>query len=472
MPEEVFDYLKDSPYFANYTEEQLQQDLNQLVNWRNLIPRQETGRVTTIEEFKRRRFRYQCTPYTVEIERMVQSLENMGESFGGSLEKSLFDRLLDGLLRLTRTFPLDEGRASAMGHASLEPVSPYAIAQLSPEDVNLLWGEIYTDFRKLTENATDYLAHLESEKVEELMRTEAFLAYKDTLTEYLRQFIMALQQTSLKIEAVLAESPSALIQLVADQVAKHQQSIPRLDGQPDRATLEQKVLDQWQGLKSWFLGIDGKESDLEYLQSRTNESIRRITRFVQRLGERHHILRSRRQEYLDLALWFDNMPQLSDAHMLSACVFGVAHTRHLYGDMRLSEDIDMEIWDEIPTVLITSPRIRQYRFRTRLGAIVTHGEEKTDLLQDYLDEKEAERQFMEEIIQQDHIILGDLPVIDSHVRKTLLTWIGRCMTAADGIAKTESGRRIQLETLDGGYIQLHSDDGILQMPNFKLQFLD
>lgn len=462
MPDEIYEYLKLSPYFASYTEEQLQQDLNQLVNWGNLIPRQETGRVTSIEEFKRRRFRYQCTPYTVEIERMVQELENMGESFGGSLEKSLFDRLLSGLMELGRKEMDDRESASVR----------YAVEGLSSEEVSLLWSEVYGDFRKLTENATDYLAHLESEKVEELMRTEAFLVYKDTLTEYLRQFVKALQQTSLKIEAILAETPDRLVQVIARHAANYQQSIPRLDGELSEATWEQKVLDEWQGLKSWFLGTEGKESDLLYLQSRTNESIRRITRFVQRLGERHHVLRSRHQEYLEIAAWFASLPDMTSAHALSACIFGVTHTRHLYGDVRLSEDIDGDIWDEAPTILITRPRIRQYRFRTRVGAIVSHGEAKTDLLQNYLDQKETERKFMEGLIRQDQIILADLPTIDAHVRKTLLGWIGRCMTTTDGVSKTEGGRKIKLDLIDSNMIELCSDDGVMRMPNFRLQFLE
>jgi uncharacterized protein (TIGR02677 family) len=459
LPEEVYEHLKASQYFANYTEEQLQQDLNQLVNWGNLIPRQETGRVSTIQEFKRRRFRYQCTPYTVEIERMVQNLENMVGSMRGSLERTLFERLLEALLRLTRTLPAGSS-------------SPYAVGELSPEETNRLWEDVYDDFRKLTENATDYLAHLESEKVEELMRTEVLLVYKDTLTEYLRQFMVALQQSSLKIEAVLQNTPPELVKLIAAAVATYQLSIPRLDAQPERHMLEQRVLGQWQSLKSWFLGVDGQESDQEYLQKQTNEAIRRITRFAQRLGERHHNLRSRRQEYLDLATWFADIEDIDTAHRVAACVFGAAHTRHLYADVRLSEDIDGTIWDEAPTVLITKPRIRQYRFRTRLGAIVAHGAEKTDLLQEYLDQKAAESQLLESIVNKNQIILRELPPIESHVRKTLLAWIERCMAAPDGVAKTESGRKIQLSLLGDEYITLRCEDGTMQMPNFCLRFLE
>ena len=43
---------------------------------------------------------------------MVQSLENMGESFGGSLERTLFERLLEGLLLLTRTLSAPESPAT------------------------------------------------------------------------------------------------------------------------------------------------------------------------------------------------------------------------------------------------------------------------------------------------------------------------------------------------------------------------
>ena len=57
FPEEVLEFLKESPHFADYTEELLQQDLTQLVSWKNLIPRQDTGKVHSIEDFKKKRFR-------------------------------------------------------------------------------------------------------------------------------------------------------------------------------------------------------------------------------------------------------------------------------------------------------------------------------------------------------------------------------------------------------------------------------
>jgi len=65
------------------------------------------------------------------------------------------------------------------------------------EEIYLLWQDLYENFHKLTDNAADYLAHLHSEKVEEQMMTEAFLVYKEALTEYLRNFMTSLQRTFL-----------------------------------------------------------------------------------------------------------------------------------------------------------------------------------------------------------------------------------------------------------------------------------
>ena len=69
--EEVYEELKEDAYFAQYTIEQCQQDLATLVSWGNLDTMQDTRKVTTLEEFKNKKFRYQLSAYAIEIERMV-----------------------------------------------------------------------------------------------------------------------------------------------------------------------------------------------------------------------------------------------------------------------------------------------------------------------------------------------------------------------------------------------------------------
>ena len=71
--EDVWNYLKDKPNFENYTIEMCENDLTALVNWGNLTALQDTNNVTTVEEFKHRKFRYQLTEYAAEIQKLEEN---------------------------------------------------------------------------------------------------------------------------------------------------------------------------------------------------------------------------------------------------------------------------------------------------------------------------------------------------------------------------------------------------------------
>lgn len=463
FPEEVYHHLKQSPYFQDYTEEHLQNDLYQLVQWKNLIPRQETGKVNTIEDFKRKKFRYQATPYTIEIERMVHGLEQIGDSFGGSLESTLFDQLLSSLNQLTAT------QHNPFLTENQQP--SYKVDNLSNEELNRLWEDMFEQFRKLTENATDYLAYLKSEKVEDVMRTEAFLVFKDALTEYLRNFMTKLQRSSYKIEAILRNTPAQFINKIAKRLASYQQSIPRMVNPPDFKDLHTKYLEQWQSVLSWFLGSENqRESEIIFLQNETNETIRRMTRFAQRIGEKQNNFRSRRKDYLHLAKWFHEIEDIKEAHKLSSVVFGVFHTKHLFAETSQTEDIYAEVWDQKPTTLTLNPRIRQFREKTKPSAIINRDQEKEEMLKEYMLQKEAEQKMLEKLIVNHRIVLSELPVIDPYIRKTILSWISRAMSDSDQTGKTETGQYFKLIKLGDEMITLHSDDGSFTMPDYALYF--
>ncbi|EAX48818.1 conserved hypothetical protein [Thermosinus carboxydivorans Nor1] len=449
-PEEIYQHLKASPFFAEYTEDQLQQDLKQLVEWKNLIPRQETGRVHTIEDFKRKKFRYQCTPYTIEIERMVARLQQLGDSFGGSLEATLFERLLTALTRL-----LAEGPS------------------LPPEELFRAWDDLYGHFRSLVQNASDYLAHLKSDKVEEQMQTEAFIAYKSAFTQYLQNFILGMQRTAAKIEAVLKKAPADRVKLIAERLAEYQLSIPRLDSQPSREEWVTLYLDQYASLAEWFLGRPNHPSELITLQNETTDTIRRIARFAQRISERHQAFRSRRHDYLYLAGWFARTEGLDEAHRLAAMLFGVPHSRHLYAQPRASDDFDLTVWAEPPTIVTTAPRLPGMRERSRPGALIDRRAEKEAALAAYIRAQHDRERLIDQLIVDNKIVLADLPEVDPHVRKTLLAWIARCMQREDRTIQTEAGRRIRLVTAPGGHrVVLRSADGWLELPAFIIEFVD
>lgn len=453
FPEEVFAYLKDQPGFERYTFEELQQDLDQLVKWNNLIATQDPRKARTIEEFKRKRFRYQCTPYTVEFERMLEQMEKSGEGFGGSLEKKEFERLYQSLGLLHQI--LTKGDYP------------------SDDECSQIWNDLFGYFRTIVKNTSDYMAYLNSVEVEERMQSESFLVYKDQFTAYLRDFIIGLQQTAQKIKAVLQEISLDRLTPFIQRVVAHQLQIPRFDGiQKEQKEKIDELKDKWLSLHSWFLGNAYGESVYEELENRTNEQIRRITRIIQRLGERHHLFRSRKRDYLHLAKWFDSLENLEEAHRLSAVVFGVFHTRHFYGDQIPTDNIHTDVWEEEPIRFETKPKIRNYREKTKAGAIESRKDLKEKMREAYLREKRLEQQAIGKYMRGNEIRLEEIPFIESHVRKMFLTWISKATARADRVIKTEHGRTVKVHIAKDRRILLRSDDGVLEMPAITFQFLD
>lgn len=454
FPEDVFAFLKEHEPFKEYTMDMLTSDLEQLVKWNNLIARQETGKVRTIEEFKKKRFRYQCSPYTVEMERMVKALEKIGDSFGGSLEKTLFDRLYESIKKVFDAYIKDD------------------FSSLHDEECYRMWEDIFDYFKKLIQNSADYIAYLNSENIEERMMTDAFLSYKDALTEYLRDFIISLQKTSLQIETLLKNlKEEAVLQLIK-RVVDYKKRIPRIEGVAEsNEELEKELIDSWGSLKEWFLGRDGEESELQRLELKTNETIRKMTRFAQRLGERHHNFRSRKKDYLHLAEWFGRMDDLNEAHLLSATVFGVFHTRHLFADVKSTEDIYRDIWEEAPTFITIKPRVRQFREKTKPTAIVDNKLEKEMMLNEYLHEKEKEQEMIQQYMNGNKISFAELPIIDVKARKMLLSWLGKALSTKEATAKIETGKKIKVVKKDDAMITVQCEDGELTMPNFEIHFL-
>ncbi|OSX54557.1 TIGR02677 family protein [Anoxybacillus ayderensis] len=452
FPEEVYAFLKQFDEFQAYTEEEMQQDLEQLVKWKNLIARQETAHIRTIEEFKKKRFRYQCSPYTVEIERMIRTLEQLGDTFGGSLEKTRFDRLYASLVRIESIIHNGFGEKR--------------------EEMNQVWEETFDYFKKIIQNSADYIAYLNGENMEERMMSDSFLAYKEQFTAYLRDFIVALQKTSMQIEKLLEDLPEDGVRRFIEEVVAYQLAIPRFEGAVfSREQLTEEKLDTWRSLKEWFLGRNGHESELSFLQKQTNEAIRRMTRVVQRLGERHHHFRSRKKDYLHLAKWFSSLETVEEAHKLSAVVFGCFHTKHIVAENDATENMYRDIWEEQPTEWLVKPRVRHYREKKKPEAMIDRRKEKEETMTAYLAEKQQEEEELAQLIDDGKIVLQELLIVAPHIRKTLLGWIAKAMGREDRIVQTENGWKVKVVQREGT-ITLEAEDGMLMMPNYEIHLLD
>ncbi len=213
--EEVYDELVQDPYFASYTMEQCQQDLAALKEWGNLATIQDTRRVTSIEEFKNKKFRYQLTETAVEIERMVIRLENLFIE-GSSLEPTLLERLRIALTKMED------------------------MAEEDTEKIYGWWNDLNNDFIRLNQNYQDYMRELNSVKAEEMMKTKEFLIFKDRLIEYLRSFVKCLQMNVTAIEQSLKKVKPETEKYILEEVTAYEMSIPRIEMERDEQQIYER----------------------------------------------------------------------------------------------------------------------------------------------------------------------------------------------------------------------------------------
>lgn len=451
-PEEIMEHMRSIPAFADYEEEQLHLQLVQLVKWNNLIARQDMTNAKTVEEYKKKRFRYQSTPYTIEIERMLVVLEKkVGDTFQGSLERSQFDRLLQALTALQR-----------------EVESPL---EKDAEEYMRIWEDVFRYFQTIRTSTADYIAYINSEQTDQRMQTEAFLIYKNQFTAYLRDFIVSLQKTSLQICERLNELSIEKLQPFFIKLIEHQRAIPRLEDMlPSFEELHHEYEEYWTSLCGWFLGVGTQTSELDMLQLQTNEMIRRMTRYVQRIGERHQHFRSRKNDYLQLASWFTDVSSLEEAHKLSAVVFGSTTIRHLQLEETTTDNLYADTWEEKPIELTLKPRTNRYREKTKPSAVISHTEKKKAEMARYLEERKKERELIEHYTTNGTIQLSSLDTVEPFIRKVLLSWIGKSMADKNRRVKTDYGMTVKVTLDTSKMIELKSKDGSLLMPDALFEF--
>lgn len=445
--EDVFDALKNSPHFENYTIDQCRQDLDILVEWGNLIPVQDTSRVATVEEFKNKQFRYQLSEYAVEIERLTTRLENIFAE-GASLEPTLFERIKEMVLKIPAVANGDISAAGAW------------------------WRDLNNDFKRLNQNYQDYMRDFHSLKAEELMKSREFIAYKDKIIEYLREFVRGLQRNAHIIEETLRNTPAEITDKLIAKAYENEKSIPRIDLNVNDNMLHDNITGRWESFREWFLGSAGRGSEVERLLEITNDIIRKITRFASQIAESRNSAANRKEEYKKLCRMFISCSNIDEAHMLSSYTFGIFNTRHIRCSItRQTESINSSVYDEEPAFIEIKPRVRTYREKaTRIG-IKDKSDRKQKLRQDYIKSLEQERVILESCIKDNMIEIAKLPKVQAHVRVTLLKWIAKASASPDKKVKTEDGRTISLiSPRNGQRCILDCEDGRLDMPAYILKF--
>lgn len=445
--EEVYEELKEDAYFTEYTSEQCQQDLAALTAWGNLVTIQDTRKVSTIEEFKNKKFRYQLSEATVEIERMVIRVENLFIE-SSSLEPTLLERIRISLNRIPE------------------------ILEKEQESIYAWWNDLNNDFIRLNQNYQDYMRELNSVKAEEMMKTTEFLVFKDHLIEYLRSFVKSLQNNAASIEQCLKNLDRKMLETLLDQIVLYELSIPRMDVEVREDLLVDKIQGRWKSLQEWFSGTDGKESEAAKVFDTTNEIIRKITRYAARISEMSNSGANRREEYHKIAVMFSKCSDIYEAHRLAASVFGVEKPLHLKGLLgRQTESINSGVFEEEPHVVTVTPRVRTYKEKSKRSEIIDRSKEKEELRIATIERLREEQRLLKSYIQNNRLDFASLPEIEPHVRDVFLTWLSKALENRSLCGKTEEGQVYHVEPpADQETCIIKSPDGRLQMPSYTIVF--
>ena len=447
--DDIYQAILTYGVFESYTYDHCIGDLKALSDWGNLIPSQDTRKVSTLEEFRNKKYRYQLSEYTVEIERMVLRLENLTYE-GASLEPTLVERIGQYINQIE------------------------SMSQTSNDQIDVLitwWNDLNSDFIRLNQNYQDYMRELNSLKAEEMMNTREFLLYKEQLVNYLRSFVKSLQLHVDRIEDKMKKISDEILEHVFQKIFEHEKSIPRFAYEVDEQAILSNIRGRYLNIRSWFVSDGNNSAECMKVYDMTNDVIRKITRYAQRISERSSSGANRRDEYKKLAQLFGQCNTIRDAHMLSACVFGVSRTFHIQADLiRETDSINSGVYEEKPHIVSIRPRVRQFREKSKPSSIEDRSELKERIRLKAFEKMERDTKLAHQYIVNHRLVFRDLPVITPEERSLMLNWLSKGLEHSDRQGKTEQGLRYTIVLEEERNCIVKCTDGIFEMPDFVLAF--
>ena len=447
--EEVYEELKENPEFSDYTMEQCQQDLTALKEWGNLLTIQDTRKVTSIEEFKSRKFRYQLSEISVEIERMVLRIENLFIE-GSSLEPSLLERIRAALEKTEKIAGEEAGK------------------------VHGWWDGLTTDFVRLNQNYQDYLRDFYSGKADRLMKSVEFVLHKDKFIKYLNEFIQELQRHSRRISQLLEKHMERMEGTILERVVQSELDIPhavseyRGNAEP---SIRENVTGKWESLKNWFLDTPEHECEARKVLQITNDVIRSIIQNAALIVQMQNWGISRKEDYRKFLELFLKCEDLEEAHRLSAHVFGIQKMEHFRtNEPRESDAVGKSVYEEAPAEFLLKPHTRAYREKKDRHGFADKSLEKLMQRQQYLQLAERQREVVFRYIRDNRIAFAEIEETVSEATKNMfLQWISLANMNTEGKGRTEYGQEYRLIRQEGSCV-LKCEDGNLTMPAYIMEF--
>lgn len=458
-PGEVAAELPRIGYREEIDRATLDRALDQLVAWGNLRRSHDTGRVATLEDFRRRHFLYQMTAAGEAAERAVGEVVAALAS-SGSLQRVMLGAILRNLGEIAAELAVPEPR---------------------PERLYEHLFNAGKQFQALTEDAGVFLARLHEALDASEVSAPSFLLYKQAVLEYLEQFVAELVELTPRIAGQIGRIEAAGAETLIALAARADEA-PTPEGRRDHS---EELRRRWQGMVAWFLG-DGREAPIvETLRGAARSAVARILVVLERIQEKRFRQVNRTADLLRLAAWFDALEGHEDgrdrAHRLFQTAFGLFGARHLSG---LHEDPDAVApgasWWEAPPVPVP-PALRTTGRNTavgRIGRVAEHAEAKRLLVERHRRERAARAAALVPFLNRGEVPLAALPRLSGDELAALLDLLARLLSAPllQGIREARSPDGLlflRLKEPAGGELAVvETQAGRLTLPAYVLTVED
>jgi uncharacterized protein (TIGR02677 family) len=433
-PEDVAQALHDAAHPADLEDVVSALDALARPEWGNLLAFPDTSRVSTLEDFRRRR--------------MIYQLSGPGEAGERALE--VFDQALG---------ERGELQAVALENISVQLAALALALSQDPLDGPVVHNGLTTltgIFRDLADNAAAFMGSVQRSIDLYDVDVDAFIAYKDQLVRYIERFLQDLvvrgPQIAAQLDSFDATAVDRMCQLVAGRELADRPPSSGGNETLERDLLARRWHQRWRGLVDWFQSVPHRPSEALLLRNKARAAVPALLAVVAALAERQSGRSDRSTDFLALAELFAALPSAAARHRLWRCAFGLTAPRHLSITAESLDNADFREtppttpWATAPPVAI-SARLRATGTYERrgVGGRIKDRAAARQFLEDSADhQSEQAAHALESLAARTPARLSELGELPADAFELLLSLVG------DAIAALGDGPQAEIASPDGG----------------------
>lgn len=255
--------------------------------------------------------------------------------------------------------------------------------------------------------------------------------------------------------------------------------LPQLAGtDPGPAWLEHRRA-RWEGLRAWFLPVDGAPPRVEQLHLVARRAIITLLQVLDRITESRRRTSSAVADLRELARWFTVLPGQDDLHRLWSTAFGLSPSRHAHLSHPDPELVSPSTpWREAPPVEV-SPLLRSAG-RTERFSRTGRVRDVTAVKAARAERARAERAELEAawdmLDTSGSIRLSSFGRLDHALFERLLELLGRALASSPGPSGSRSSTttdgRIEVVLTppgDAATAELSTPRGVFRGPDYSIE---